>query len=296
MSSRRLAWIAWLVVCVVWGTTYAGIKVALTTIPPFAMGGLRFLIAGSLLAAGLLAAGRRLPPRSAWPRLGVLGFLMIFMGNGGVVTGEQYLPSGLAAVLVATTPFWMTSFDAIMRDGKQLYARQWLGLIIGFAGILGLVWPDIAAGGARGREFAFGVVALQLACAGWAAGSASTRRLVLPADVLGSAAIQMLSGGLSMIAAATVLGEWSRLTFTPGSTAAFVYLIVCGSLVGYVAFSYALQHLDVAVVSLYTYVNPVIAVLIGTLVLGEPFRIRMALAVGTILIGIVVVGRPDRRG
>jgi len=294
MKGQRLAWIAWAIVCVVWGTTYVAIKVALTTIPPFLMGGIRFLIAGAVLAACLRITGQRLPDRGAWPRLAVLGFFMLFMGNGGVVTGEQYLPSGLAAVLIATTPFWMTSIDAMLRDGKQLHARQWTGLLLGFAGIVYLVWPDITAGGGRGREFAIGVVALQIACAGWATGSAYTRRHVMPGDVLGSAAIQMISGGAYMTAAGTLLGEWGKLSFSTGSTTAFVYLVVFGSLVAYSAFSYALQHLPIAIVSLYTYVNPVIAVALGTLMLGEPFTLRMVAAAVVIVAGIVVVGQPRR--
>jgi drug/metabolite transporter (DMT)-like permease len=296
MKSHRLAWIAWAIVCIVWGTTYVAIKVALTTIPPFLMGGIRFLIAGCVLLAGVKLSGQRVPDRVAWPRLAVLGFFMLFMGNGGVVTGEQYLPSGLAAVLIATTPFWMTSIDAMMRDGTQLHARQWTGLLLGFAGIAYLVWPDITAGGGRGREFAIGVIALQLACAGWATGSAYTRRHVMPGDVLGSAAIQMISGGVYMTAAGTLLGEWSRLSFNATSTSAFLYLIVFGSLVAYSAFSYALQHLPLAIVSLYTYVNPVIAVALGTLLLGEPFGLRVVLAAVVIVAGIVIVGQPKRAG
>jgi drug/metabolite transporter (DMT)-like permease len=188
----------------------------------------------------------------------------------------------------------MTSIDAMLREGKQLHARQWSGLLLGFAGIVYLVWPDITAGGGKGREFAIGVVALQLACAGWATGSAYTRRHVMPGDVLGSAAIQMISGGVYMTAAGTALGEWSRLGFSAGSTTAFLYLVVFGSLVAYSAFSYALQHLPIAIVSLYTYVNPVIAVALGTLMLGEPFTLRMVAAAVVIVAGIVVVGQPKR--
>ena len=288
----RLAWIAWGTICVVWGTTYLGIKIALATIPPFLMGGLRYIAAGLLL--GVLAAirGYRPPPVKEWGKLSVLGFLMLLMGNGGVAWGSQHLPSGLVAVLVGMSPFWMTGVDALMRDGKQLFARQWLGLAIGLAGITTLVWPDITAGGASGNNFALGVIALQLACAGWAVGSAYTRRHVMPGHIFGAAAVQMAAGGVFMLLAGTLIGEWHRISFNATTTTAFVYLVIVGSVVAFAAYSYALQHLDVAIVSLYTYINPVIAVALGTLVLDEPFHIRMAVAAAIIAAGVVIVGRP----
>jgi drug/metabolite transporter (DMT)-like permease len=288
----RLAWVAWGTICIVWGTTYVAIKIALATIPPFLMGGLRYVAAGVLLAALALLRGHRLPPVGQWWTLAVLGFLMLLMGNGGVAWGSQHLPSGLVAVLVGTSPFWMTGVDALMRDGKQLFARQWIGLLVGFAGIITLVWPDITEGGSSGRAFGFGVLAVQLACAGWAVGSAYTRRHVLPGHIFGAAAVQMAAGGVFMMVVGTALGEWDRLSFNTATTTAFLYLVVFGSVIGFAAYSYALQHLDIAVVSLYTYINPVIAVTLGTLVLGEPFHMRMALAAGMIAAGILIVGRP----
>ena len=288
----RLAWVAWGTICIVWGTTYVAIKIALETLPPFLMGGLRYIAAGLLLAGLAVLRGYRLPPAGQWGTLAVLGFLMLLMGNGGVAGGSQYLPSGLVAVLVGMSPFWMTGVDALMRDGKQLFVRQWTGLLVGFAGITTLVWPDITAGGASGRNFLFGVIALQLACAGWAVGSAYTRRHVMPGHIFGAAAVQMAAGGVFMIIAGTLLGEWSRISFTAATTMAFVYLVIFGSVIGFAAYSYALQHLDIAIVSLYTYINPVIAVSLGTIVLGEPFHPRMAVAAGIIATGILIVGRP----
>jgi len=288
----RLAWVAWGTICIVWGTTYVAIKIALATIPPFLMGGLRYIAAGLLLAGLAGLRGYRLPPAGQWATLAMLGFLMLLMGNGGVAWGSQYLPSGLVAVLVGMSPFWMTGVDALMRDGKQLFVRQWIGLLVGLAGITTLVWPDITAGGASGRNFLFGVIALQLACAGWAVGSAYTRRHVMPGHIFGAAAVQMAAGGVFMMIAGTLLGEWSRISFTTATTMAFVYLVVFGSVIGFAAYSYALQHLDVAIVSLYTYINPVIAVSLGTIVLGEPFHPRMAVAAGIIATGILIVGRP----
>ena len=289
---RRLAWIAWGTICIVWGTTYLGIKIALETIPPFVMGGLRYVAAGVILGVAAWASGNTLPPVRTWTKLALLGFLMLLLGNGGVAWGSQHLPSGLVAVLVGMSPFWMTGVDALMRDGKQLFARQWIGLVVGFAGITMLVWPDVMAGGAAGRAFAAGVVALQLACAGWALGSAYTRRQVMPGHVFGAAAVQMTAGGIFMMLAGTILGEWGRLSFNTNTSLALAYLVIVGSVIGFAAYSYALQHLDVAIVSLYTYVNPVIAVSLGTIVLGEPFHLRMAVAAGIIAVGILIVGRP----
>jgi drug/metabolite transporter (DMT)-like permease len=290
---RRRAWMAWSIVAVVWGTTYLFIKIALDTIPPFLMGGLRYLLAGAILTGALVARGQALPARPAWGRLAILGFFTLFFGNGGVVWGEQFISSGLVAVLNGTSPFWMVTVDAMLPGGARLHARQWLGLLAGFAGIVILVWPDLAVGGGGARAMTMGVVAVQLACIGWAIGSAYTRRHVMPGDVMGSAALQMLFGGAAMLAAGTVLGEWHALSFTWRTAGALAYLTIAGAVIAFAAYSYALRHLDMAVVSLYTYINPVIAVALGTLLLGEPFHFRMVIAAAAIVAGILIVG-PSR--
>jgi drug/metabolite transporter (DMT)-like permease len=254
------------------------------------MGGLRYSVAGAVLAVIVLLRGRALPPPAVWGRLAVISFFMLVLGNGGVVWGEQFVPSGLTAVLIGTSPFWMVSVDAMVTPGRQMHIRQWLGLAVGFAGIVILVWPDIAAGGAGGRGFALGVLSLQVACAGWAIGSSYTRRHVMPRDVLGSAALQMLFGGLLMLLAGGAMGEWPRIGFTLRTGLALGYLTVAGSVVAFAAYSYALQHLEVAIVSLYTYVNPIIAVALGTIVLGEAFHMRMLVAAGVIVAGVLIVG------
>jgi drug/metabolite transporter (DMT)-like permease len=260
------------------------------------MGGLRYVAAGLILAAALVANGKGLPPRSAWGGIAVMGFFMLTLGNGGVVWGEQYVPSGLTAVLIATSPFWMVSIDAMVSGGKGLSARRWIGLAVGFVGIVTLVWPDITAGGAIGRNFAWGVVAVQIACVGWAVGSAYTRRHVMAGDVLGAAALQMIAGGGFMVLLGTMMGEWPHLSFTARTATMFVYLTLAGSVVAFAAYSYALRHMDVAIVSLYTYVNPVIAVILGALVLGEPFDVRMAISAVIIALGIIIVGPIAKEG
>jgi drug/metabolite transporter (DMT)-like permease len=258
------------------------------------MGGLRYASAGLILAATLRARGRPLPAREWWRSLAVLGCLLFLFGNGGVVWGAQFLPSGLTAVLIGTNPFWMVGVDAVLTRGRQLFVRQWAGLLVGFAGIVLLVWPDITAGGSSARGFAVGVIALQIACMGFSIGSIYTRRQMLPGDVLGSAAMQMFFGGLCMLAVGTLRGEWAELSFTPRTGWALVYLTLAGSVVGFAAYLYALRHLSVAIVSLYTYVNPVIAVALGTLLLDEPFHMRMVLAAVVIAAGILIVGPVSR--
>ncbi len=291
---RRNAWIAWAAVCLIWGTTYLAIKIALETIPPFLMGGIRYLIGGSILAVWVLARGQALPPPREWGRLALLGFLMIALGNGGVVWAEQYLASGLTAVVIATSPFWMVAIDAWLPGADRLSARQWGGLFIGFLGIVMLVWPDISLGGVTGRGVVLGVLSVQVACIGWAIASAYTRRHSMSRNVLGVAAVQMFFGGLFMTLAGTAMGEWPHLTFSSRTLASLVYLTLAGSVIAFAAYSYALRHLPIATVSLYTYVNPVIAVALGTLLLGEPFRLSMIAAALVIVVGMLVV-RPVRR-
>ncbi len=291
MSSvvRRNAWIAFIAVCVIWGTTYLAIKVALETIPPFLMGGIRYLIAGTVLGGVLVARGEKLPPPAEWGSLAWLGFLMIGLGNGGVNWAEQYLASGITAVVIATSPFWMVAVDAMLPGGEPFSRRKMLGLSIGFAGIVLLVWPDITLAGADGRMVLLGILALQIACAGWAVASSYTKRHAMSRNVLAIAAVQMFFGGLFMTVVGTVTGEWTTISLNPRTTSALLYLVVAGSLVAFAAYSYALRHLPITTVSLYTYVNPVIAVALGTFLLGEPFRLSMVVAAGVIVAGILVV-------
>lgn len=286
---RRNAWIAFIAVCVIWGTTYLAIKVALDTIPPFLMGGIRYVIAGVVLGAIQVARGESLPPAREWGNLALLGVLMIGLGNGGVNWAEQYLASGITAVVIATSPFWMVAIDAIFPGGEPFSLRKWVGLGVGFSGIVLLVWPDITLEGADGRMVLLGILALQVACAGWAIASSYTKRHAISRNVLTIAAVQMFFGGVFMTLVGTLTGEWASLSFNPRTTMALVYLVVAGSLLGFAAYSYALRHLPISTVSLYTYVNPVIAVILGTVLLGEPFRISMVLAAAIIVVGIVIV-------
>ena len=288
-STRRNAYIAWIAVCLIWGTTYLGIRVALETIPPALVGGIRFTIAGLVVAAVLLARGERLPRLANWPGLMLLGFLMLGLGNGMVVWAEQWVPSGIAAVVIASSPFWMTGIESLLPGGERVTRQTMLGLLIGFSGILLLVWPDLMTGGELGRRFTLGLIALQVACIGWSLGSAYGKRHAREDNVLASAAMQMFFGGVLMLIAGTLRGEWAALTFSARSLAAEIYLTVIGSIVGYASYVYALKYLPTSTVSMYAYINPVIAVLLGAWLLDEALGPRVALASGLVLLGVAVV-------
>jgi drug/metabolite transporter (DMT)-like permease len=291
---RRLAWIAWIAVCLIWGTTYLGIRISLETMPPMLMAGLRWTFAGGLLAAYMMSRGERLPRPSAWGHAVLLGFLMLVLGNGGVVWAEMFVPSGLAAVIVASSPFWMAGVEALRSDGERMTRRTAVGLTLGFLGIVVLIWPELAQG-PGGRGFVFGVVALQIACLGWSIGSSYSKRHGRSENVFMTTAAQMLAGGVMMLAIGTVRGEWATIGFSTRTALAFGYLSTIGAIGGFVAYTYALRHLPVSLVSLYAYINPVIAVALGVAVLGEPFTARMALAAALVFGGVAIVRAPRAR-
>jgi drug/metabolite transporter (DMT)-like permease len=290
---RKLALFAWVAVCLLWGTTYLGIRVCLDTMPPLLMGGLRWFAAGALLAVYLLLRREPAPPPATWRGITLLGFLMMGLGNGGVVWAEVTVPSGLAAVIVACSPFWMAAIEACRADGERLSRASAFGFALGFTGILLLVWPQLVhgAGTASRTGFLGGIVALQIACAGWSSGSSYSKRHARGENVLWFAAGQMLTGGAILIVAGTLRGEWVSISFTTRTAIAFTYLSTVAAVGGFVAYTYAVRHLPLSFVSLYAYVNPVIAVALGVAVLGEAFTWRMGLAAGLVFGGVAVVQR-----
>ena len=285
-----LAWLAFITVCVVWGTTYLGITVALETVPVLLVAGLRWMFAGVVMSALMLATGRGLPRPGLWGPLVLLGFLMNVVGNGFVVYAQQSVPSGLTAVLIATTPFWTALAERLLPNGERFSKRAMVGLSLGFSGIVVLVWPQMTNGGAGGRLFIFGVIAIQLACIGWVIGTIYAKRHELGDNPFPSTALQMVFSGTMLLAAATWHGDWAQLSFTPRTMAAMLYLSIAGSLVAYSAYIYAIQHLPLSLVSLYAYINPMIAVTLGTLLLAEPFSARIGVSAALVLAGTWIVG------
>lgn len=290
-KQHRLAYWAWIAVCIAWGTTYLATRIAIESYPPLVMAGTRHVLAGCLLAAFVAGRGIALPSRSSWRMHALVGALMIGAGNGFLVWAQQFVPSGAAAAMVSVVPFWMVGAEALMPDGERMHVRQVVGLLIGFGGIVLLTSANIKPEGVPVRWFLLGVVALQCSCCAWAIGSAYAKRHARHESALAATALQMFLGGLVLVAAGTMGGEWSGVHYTLRSTLAVLYLLVVGSFVGYISYMYALKYLPTSTVSLYAYANPVIAVLLGTMVMNEPFTARMAAAIGIIFAAMLIVRR-----
>lgn len=302
----RAYW-AWAAVCISWGTTFLATRIAIESIPPFAMAGSRHVIAGLILAAVLRTRGVPLPSRDSWGGHALLGLLMIGMGNGCLVWAQQFIPSGVAAVLVSVIPFWMIGVETFMPQGEPILKRQLVGLVLGFFGIMLLTTSalDVAQaapsagrgasmdGSAPTPQIVLGVIMTQLSCLGWAVGSAYSKRHKREENLFAATAVQITFGGAILMLVATITGEWGNITPTSRSLLAVVYLVVVGTFVGYVCYVYALKHLPVSIVSLYAYVNPVIAVILGSLLLNERFAPRMAVAIVIIFAAMLIVRTVD---
>lgn len=280
---------AWAAVCFFWGTTYLAIRVGLETLPPTLFAGLRFLTAGVLLFTIVRAwSGARLPKGKEWFEQSVVGLALLGVGNGLVVWAEQWVLSGPAALLVATSPFWVMGVERFLREGERAGGRAIAGLLIGFGGIALLVAPNLY-GTSINSKYLWGMLALQAACASWSVGSVYAKHHPTGVQPLMGAAIQMLIAGAALTLTGIILGEGSNLHFSARSFGAFTYLIVFGSIVAYGSYTYAVQKLPLSLVSTYSYINPVIAVVLGWIVLGEQMSWRVIAAMLIILGGVAMV-------
>lgn len=287
--SRLLLVAAFAAIYIIWGSTYLAIRVAIDTIPPFLMAGARFLIAGALLYGWARARGAQRPTGSTWRSATVLGALFLLLGNGGVVWAEQRVPSGIAAVLVALLPIWTAIIEWIRPPGKRPGAWVTAGLVTGFAGVALLLAPGVGSGA---QVDLVGGAALIFASLSWAYAGIISKELPLPASAAQSSGMQMLAGGLLLTVAGLVTGEFARAELSAvslRSAGAFVYLIVFGSLIGFSAFAWLLRVTTPGRVATYAYVNPIVAVFLGWLILGEPLATRDLIAAAIIVGGVVLI-------
>ncbi|MFQ6114659.1 MAG: EamA family transporter [bacterium] len=281
------AYTAWGAVCLFWGTTYLAIRIGVEVVPPALFAGVRFFIAGLIFLLFLKSRGYSSPSRRELSDMAVVGITLLTIGNGLVVWGEQWVPSGLAALLVATLPFWMAGFEAALPAGDKLNARKVLGIIIGFAGLVLLLGPDFQ--GSWDKAYLKGILAIFFAPCSWAAGSLYSKYRPVRSHPMIAAACQMIIAGTLLISIGAIFGEFQRFVFDIQGLAALGYLIVFGSIFGYGSYIYALSKLPASKVSMYAYINPVIAVILGWLVLDERFDWVVVTATAVVLFGVVLV-------
>ena len=286
-------------VYIAWGSTYLAIRFAVETMPPFLMAAARFLISGTLLFAYRRAAGDPLPRRIEARSAAVVGLFLLLGGNGAVVWAEQTVPSGMAALMVSSAPLWMLILEALRPGGRRPGGRAMLGVALGFSGVLLLLWPS-GSGANNGGLFQvdpWGAGALIFATLAWSFGSIYSRYAPLPSSPLMGSAVEMLAGGVALLAAGAVTGEFARLDLqavTLRSWLGLVYLIVFGSLIGFTAYTWLLRVAPTSLVSTYAYVNPLVALVIGTLIGNEIFSPRTLLAAAVILGSVALTTTANR--
>jgi drug/metabolite transporter (DMT)-like permease len=292
---RALAWAAFIVVCIVWGTTYLAIRVAVRTIPPMLLTSARFVVAGLILFAFALLRGERARrDKRTLIELVVVGLLMVGIGNFTVVWAEQWVPSGDAALLVATAPFWLVLLERMRKDGERIDARRGFGMLIGFIGVALLVTPG-GAGRSFDSHFIVAALVMQVASIAWQYGTVRAKHNLRDVPPLMSSAYQMLVGGVALGIIGVATGEPRRLTFSPEGIGALAYLTIFGSVLAYTSYVYAVRNMRVTTLSVYAYINPLVAVILGWLILSEQLTPVSIVAMLTILGGVAIVQTPGRK-
>jgi drug/metabolite transporter (DMT)-like permease len=284
---------------IIWGSTYVAIRIGIRNIPPLYLVGVRFLVAGILLFSWCLGKGEKAPSFKLFWKIGLGGILMLFLGNGAVSWTEQYLPSGVAAIIVATVPLWLVLLDK--RQWKFHFSNKIIitGFLVGFAGVL------LLFAGKRSLYFPGNMMKLTSffvllgGAIAWALGSLYSKYVKVEATVTMKAAVQMLAAGIVSIVAGTLIGEKDHLVLHDLSwqpIAALIYLILMGSLVGYISYIWLLSVLPASRVGTYAYVNPVVAVFLGWLIADEHISAQQIIALVVILAGVILVNFPQQAG
>lgn len=288
--ARSALILAFAAIYVIWGSTYLGIRIAVETMPPFLMAAARFLIAGAVLFTVLKLRGAPWPTARQWRINAVIGTFLLLGGNGLVVWAEQTIPSGIAALIIGISPLFFVLIEWAWPGGLRPSWLTMLALLVGFAGVAWLAapWESDATGGLH----APGVIAILCACFLWSFGSIYSRHAKHDADPFMASSLQMLGGGAALTLTALVHGDFTQLDFaaiTPRGWGALAYLIAFGSLIGFSTYVWLMKHSTPARVSTYAYVNPVVAVFLGWLVLHEPISSRTIVASAIIVTAVAII-------
>jgi drug/metabolite transporter (DMT)-like permease len=292
-TDHRPAWktlLAFAIIYFVWGSTYLAVRVGVREVPPLILAAMRFSVAGLVLFGWVLARGERAPSLREWRSASILGMVIFLFDYGLLFWAEQRVPSGIAAVMLATIPVFMALSEIIFLRTQRLTVRLALALLIGLGGVGVLMSRALNLGGAPIDKW--GAMALIFASISWSAASVLARKLPLPSSKVMSSGAQMLAGGILLIIAAGAFGEFRN--FHPSAVSrgvwfALVYLIVAGSIIGFTAYVWLIHHESPTKVGTYAYVNPIVAVLVGYFLGGEALSARTILGTVFILISVVVI-------
>jgi len=282
--------LAFAIIYFVWGSTFLAIRVGVREVPPFLLAAMRFLIAGLVLYGWMIAQGGRSPSGRQWMSAFFLAVLIFVLDYGLLFWAEQRVPSGIAAVMMATIPVFMALSEIIFLRTQRLTVRLALALLIGMGGVAVLMSHSLNLGGTPIDRA--GAVALMIASMSWSVSSALTRKLPLPASKVMSSGAQMLAGGVLLALTAAALGEFRNFrpgTVSRGAWLSLLYLIVAGSIIGFTAYVWLIHHESPTKVGTYAYVNPVVAVLVGYSLGGETLGLRTILGTLCVLISVVVI-------
>ena len=291
LSKNSTIWIALIAIYLIWGSTYLAIRYVVETIPPFMSAGMRFISAGVLLYAWRIAKGDPVPTRRQWRDAGIIGLLLLLGGNGLVSWAEQFVPSGIAALLISTVPIWMVVIESLRPGGEKPTVRAIIGLALGFGGVALMIGPGELST-QIGALHPLGLIALPAAALLWSFGSVHSKSADLPKSSLMTTSIEMLVGSAGLFLVATLQGEWARFSLAnvySTSWIGLVYLAIVGSLGGFVAYAYLLQNAPISLISTYAYVNPVIALLLGAAIAQEALDGRTIFAAVVILGAVILI-------
>jgi drug/metabolite transporter (DMT)-like permease len=289
--SSAAIWTGLIAIYIVWGSTYLAIRFAVETMPPFLMAGFRFLVAGSVLYAFQRLRGDKTPIRVEWRSAAIVGLFLLVGGNGGLTWAEQRVTSGIASLMIASVPLWIAVLDTVRPGGRRPGKWVILGVLTGFAGIIILIGPSQLIGYDNQVDM-LGAAVLLFAAFSWAVGSLYNRGARLPASPLLGTGMEMLVGGLGLFILGTISGEWSQLDPSAISTRSIlglIYLIVFGSWVGFASYTWLLRVAPTMLVSTYAYVNPLVAIFLGSLLAGEELTPRVLIAAVIILGSVAMI-------
>jgi drug/metabolite transporter (DMT)-like permease len=289
-ASRAQIVAAFASIYLIWGSTYLAIRYAVETIPPFLMGGIRFVVSGALLYLWARSRGAPRPTRLHWRNAIIAGGFLLLGGNGAVVWAEQFVPSGLTALLVSILPFWLVIIEWVRPPRQRPSGAVLIGIVLGFIGIVVLVGPSDVGG--HGDVSPLGALVLILGSLSWAIGSFWSRDAQLPESGLLTTGMEMLGGGALLLIVGALTGELSDIDvhrISNASAVGLVYLITFGSLLGFTSYIWLLDKVSPARLGTYAYVNPIVAVLLGWAIAGEKLSIRTAVAAAIVICAVALI-------